>query len=143
GPRVSVRVQRAGLLTTVQDTGRTGHQHEGVPVSGAMDLPALQMANLLVGNARNAAALEVTLLGPTLLLEDDVILCVTGADLDATLDQQPIPLARAVHAHAGSRLAFGGRRAGCRAYVAFAGGIDVPPVLGSRSTDVRGAIGGW
>jgi len=139
---VNLRVLRAGLLTTVQDLGRTGHQHEGVPVGGAMDTAALRVANLLVGNAESAAGLEVTLLGPTLELPGDVLLSITGADLAPTLDERPLLMAHAVHAPAGSQLAFGGPRAGCRAYVAFAGGIDVPLVLGSRATYLRAGIGG-
>jgi antagonist of KipI len=139
---VAVRVLRSGLYTTVQDLGRAGHQHEGVPVCGAMDASALRVANLLVGNPETAAALEVTLLGPTLELSGDVLLSVTGADLSATLDAQPIAPGRTVHARAGARLTFGARITGCRAYVGFAGGIAVPPVLGSRSTYVAGRLGG-
>jgi len=138
----TVNVLRAGLLTTVQDLGRSGHQHEGVPVGGAMDRFALRLANVLVGNDEGAAALEVTLLGPLLELQGDVLLSITGANLFATLDERPLPLNRAVHARAGARLAFNRPLAGCRAYVAFAGGIDVPTVLGSRSTYVRAGIGG-
>jgi antagonist of KipI len=139
---VAVRVVRSGLHTTVQDLGRPGHQHEGVPVCGAMDASALRVANLLVGNPENAAALEVTLLGPTLELSGDVLLSVTGADLSASLDERPLAPGRTVHARAGSRLAFGARVGGCRAYVGFAGGIAVPPVLGSRSTYLAGRLGG-
>lgn len=139
---MSVRVLKPGLHTTVQDLGRAGHQHEGVPVSGAMDAPALRVANLLVGNDHDAAGLEVTLLGPTLLLENEVLFAITGADLSATLDGEPVLRGCAVHARAGAQLAFGAAAAGCRAYVAFAGGIDVPRVLGSRATYVRGGLGG-
>jgi len=137
-----VRVQRSGLLTTVQDLGRTGHQHEGVPVGGAMDRAALRLANLLVGNAEGEAALEVTLHGPVLELEGDVLLSITGADLSASLDDRPLALDRAVHAPAGARLTFGRPVTGCRAYLAFAGGIAVPPALGSRATYVRAGLGG-
>lgn len=137
-----VRVLRPGLLTTVQDTGRTGHQHEGVPVGGAMDPVALRAANLVVGNPAGAAGLEVTLVGPELELEGDVVLAVAGGDLGARLDGGPIPSNRAVRARAGARLSFAGRVRGCRQYVAFAGGLDVPLVLGSRSTYLRGGFGG-
>jgi antagonist of KipI len=107
-----------------------------------MDRAALRLANLLVGNAAGEAALEVTLLGPVLELLGDVLLSVTGADLSVSLDDSPLPLDRAVHAHAGARLAFGRPVAGCRAYVAFAGGIAVQPVLGSLATYVRAGLGG-
>ena len=140
---MSLRLVRPGLLTTVQDLGRFGHQHEGVPVGGAMDAPALRLANSLVGNPESAACLEVTLLGPALQLQDDVVLAITGADLSATLDDKPIALGRALLARAGTHLTFGQRNNGCRAYVAFAGGIDVPIVLGSRSTYLRARMGGF
>jgi antagonist of KipI len=139
---VAVHVVRSGLHTTVQDLGRPGHQHEGVPVCGAMDAAALRVANLLVGNPEGTAGLEVTLLGPTLELSGDVLLSVTGADLSASLDERPLAPGRTVHARAGSQLTFGARVAGCRAYVGFAGGIAVPPVLGSRSTYLAGRLGG-
>ncbi|NJD10712.1 MAG: biotin-dependent carboxyltransferase family protein [Gemmatimonadetes bacterium] len=137
-----MHVLRPGLLTTVQDLGRTGHQYAGVPVGGAMDRYALRLANLLVGNAESDAALEVTLLGPTLELQGDVLLSIAGAHLSATLDERPLPNGRTVHAPAGARLAFGRPVAGCRAYVAFAGGIAVPSVLGSRATYPRARLGG-
>jgi antagonist of KipI len=136
-------VIRPGLLTTVQDLGRYGHQHEGVSVGGAMDTPALRLANALVGNPEGAAALEVTLMGPVLEFQDDAVISITGADLSATLDQQPIPRLRAIRVTAGSQLEFGERINGCRAYIAFSGGIDVPVVLGSRSTYLRAGIGGF
>ena len=138
----TVHVRRPGLHTTVQDLGRVGHQHAGVPVGGAMDRAALRLANLLVGNPETDAALEVTLLGPSLELPGDVLLSITGADLSATLDDGPLPLGHAVHAPAGARLGFGRPVAGCRAYIAFAGGIAVPVVLGSRATYVRAGLGG-
>jgi biotin-dependent carboxylase-like uncharacterized protein len=135
-------VLRPGLLTTVQDGGRWGHQAEGVPVAGALDVASAHRANMVVGNDRDAAVLETTLLGPELRLEADVTFAVTGADLNATLDARPLPLAIAVQGRAGSTLAFGQRRAGGRAYVAFSGGIDVPLVLGSRATHTRSGMGG-
>ncbi len=137
-----VRVVRPGLLTTVQDLGRSGHQREGVPVCGAMDAVALRVANLAVGNEPGAAVLEVTLLGPALELGCDRLLALAGADLGARLDGVALPPGRAVRARAGARLDFTGPRLGCRAYLAFAGGITVPPVLGSRSTYLRGRFGG-
>ena len=135
-------VLRPGLLTTVQDSGRWGHQAEGVQVAGALDADSARRANALVGNDRHAAVLEVTLLGPELRVESDVTLAVTGADLGATLDARPLPLNTVVPGRAGSTIAFGQRRAGGRAYVAFRGGIDVPLVLGSRATHTRSGMGG-
>jgi antagonist of KipI len=139
---VSLRVARPGLLTTVQDRGRYGWQQHGVVVGGAMDAWALRVANLLAGNAADAAALEATLIGPTLEFQTDHLFALAGADLGAALDGEPVPAFRPCAARAGSVLSFAGPRAGCRAYLAVAGGVDVPPVLGSRSTDLRAAIGG-
>ena len=139
---MSIRVERAGLLTTVQDLGRNGWQRYGVVVGGAMDSAALRIANMLVGNAETVAGLEVTLLGPTLVFDHAHLFALAGADLSAHLDGEPVPLGRPCAAAAGSVLTFSGARTGCRAYFAVAGGIDVPPVLGSRSTDVRARLGG-
>ena len=135
-------VVRAGLLTSVQDLGRFGMQHFGVPVSGAMDAYALRVANRLVGNEDNAAALEATLAGPVLKFADDTLLALCGGDLGAVIDDKPVPMHRPVWVASGRQLAFGRCVSGCRAYLAFAGGIDVMPVLGSRSTYVRAALGG-
>jgi antagonist of KipI len=140
---MSLRIVRPGLLTTVQDLGRPGYQHLGVVVSGAMDALALRVANLLVGNAESAAGLEITLLGPTICFESEQLIALTGADLSPTLDGQPMPPYRPVAVRAGTVLAFGAARAGCRAYLAVAGGLAVPLVLGSRATYLRAALGGW
>jgi KipI family sensor histidine kinase inhibitor len=138
----SVTVMRPGLMTTVQDEGRWGSQHDGVPVSGAMDGVSLHGANGAVGNAAGDAAIEVTLGGAELRLDHAGTLAVSGADLDATLDGQAIALnARVTHA-AGSVVRFGMRRRGTRAYLALQGGIAVPPCLGSRATDLTSGLGG-
>jgi antagonist of KipI len=107
-----------------------------------MDAVALRIANLLVGNAQRAAGLEATLLGPTIEFQDDQLFALAGGDLGAQLNGEPIPSYRPCVASAGSVLSFTGPRAGCRANLALAGGIDVPEVLGSRSTDLRAKIGG-
>jgi antagonist of KipI len=133
---MEVNVIRAGMLTTVQDRGRRGHRASGVPLSGAMDAFALRVANLLVGNAENAAALEFTLRGPELEFSTDTVIAVGGADFGALPMWQPIRVA------AGTRVNFGAARAGCRGYLAIAGGFEVAAVLGSRSTYLRAAIGG-
>jgi antagonist of KipI len=140
---MSLSILRPGLLTTVQDLGRPGYQHLGVVVSGAMDAVALRVANLLVGNPETAAGLEITLLGPTLRFGADNLIALTGADLSPTINGQPVPTHRLVAVRAGTVLAFGAARAGCRAYLAVAGGLTVPPVLGSRSTYLRASLGGW
>ncbi len=138
-----ISILRPGLLTTVQDLGRPAYQHLGIVVSGALDAVALRAANLLVGNDECAAGLEITLLGPTLRFEVGHLIALTGADLSPTLDGQPAPMHRPVAVRAGTVLAFGAARAGCRAYLAVAGGLAVPPVLGSRSTYLRAGLGGW
>jgi antagonist of KipI len=140
---MSLRIIRPGLLTTVQDLGRPGYQHLGVVLSGAMDTVALRVANLLVGNPEGAAGLEITLPGPTIRFEANHVLALTGADLSPTLNGQPAPMHRPVAVRAGTVLAFGATRAGCRAYLAVAGGLAVPLVLGSRATYLRAALGGW
>src|SRR5439155_18739885 len=125
------------MFTTVQDVGRWGHQRFGVPVSGAMDIWALRVANLLVGNDDSAAALEITILGPTLSVDEDTLIALAGADLGATVGDLPLRVWHPVWLPAGSTLSFRGGERGCRAYIAVCGGITVPPVLGSRSTYVR------
>jgi antagonist of KipI len=137
-----IRVARAGLLTTVQDAGRPGVQQHGIVRAGAMDAVAHGIANVLVGNEPGAAALEATLLGPTLEFDADALVAVGGADLDATLDDRAVPLWRPFLVAGGSVLVLGRARTGCRAYVAVAGGIDVPVVMGSRSTDLIACMGG-
>lgn len=131
-----------GLLTTVQDRGRHGYQAFGMPVAGAVDEYAFRVANLFVGNEENAAALEITLLGPTLKVLEPAVIAITGADLGAMLNGEPLPLWQAVAVKAGDEISFTGVKSGCRAYLAIAGGIDVPVVMGSRSTYLRGNIGG-
>jgi KipI family sensor histidine kinase inhibitor len=138
-----VTVLRPGLFTTIQDEGRWGHQHTGVPVSGPMDPVSHRLANLIVGNSRDAAMLEATLVGPELRIEQQTILAVTGADLAATLDGAEIPLEVPVVCRSGSVLACGKRRSGARAYIAFGGGIATPPALGSRATHVLSPLGGY
>lgn len=137
-----IRVLRAGAYTTVQDRGRRGHQRDGVPVGGAMDDAACRLANALVGNARDAAVLEATLRGPTLAFDEDAYVAVTGADMDARIDDRRIATWWAAPVRAGQVLSLDTSRAGGRSYIAVSGGIDVPCVLGSRSTSVRAGFGG-
>lgn len=146
-----LRVRSGGLLTTVQDLGRWGYQAMGMPVAGAMDPEFFQIANILAGNAPNDAALEVTVLGPTLLVEGQGAVAVAGADLGFSLNGRKAPLMTNLFVREGDVLSFDGTRGsdtstaggGCRTYLACSGGIDVPVVMGSRSTYLRARIGGF
>ena len=143
-PRVerSITVLRPGLSTTIQDTGRWGYQDRGVPVAGPMDVVSHRVANALVGNSRDAATLEATVIGPELRFEQATVVAVTGADLSASIDDATLPLNTPRSCAAGAVLRFGERRAGARGYIACDGGIAVPSVLGSRSTHVLSGLGG-
>ena len=137
-----IEVIQPGLLTTVQDSGRYGYQQYGVPVCGAMDGYAFTVANLLVGNNEGDACLEISLLGPRLRVLCDTAIAVTGADLNPTVNDKPLSMWHAVGVGCGDIISFGEPRTGCRSYLAIAGGIDVPEVMGTRSTYVRSHIGG-
>jgi biotin-dependent carboxylase-like uncharacterized protein len=139
---VAIHVIKPGMLTTVQDSGRWGFQSRGVPVAGPMDPRSHRIANALVGNSRDAAVLEVTLLGPELEFASERLVAVTGAEFDVTLDGRAAPLYAPFIASAGARLKFGTRHRGARAYLAVSGGIATPAVLGSRATHVISAMGG-
>lgn len=146
--RPVIEVLDGGLLTTVQDGGRWGFQSVGVPVAGAVDPAAMQAANRLVGNRPDAPLLEITLTGPTLLFHQDALVAITGADLTPGIawpdgQQWELPGWTAVYVPRGSYVYFAGRRSGCRAYLALAGGLRVPPVLGSASTCLAGGFGGY
>jgi biotin-dependent carboxylase-like uncharacterized protein len=136
-----IRVRAPGPLTTVQDLGRPGLAHLGVPTAGAVDRRAFGLANRLVGNPPGAAALEVTLAGPELAWEEGGWVALTGGRVDARLDGRPVPMDVAVRVEAGQLLAVGTVTSGLRAYLAVRGGVDVPEVLGSRSTDTLAGIG--
>jgi antagonist of KipI len=136
-------VVRPGLLTTVQDLGRWGFQATGVPVAGPMDTCAHRLANALVGNPADAATLEVTLIGPELTFDRAVVAAVAGATFDVTVDDVAVPSDAAFEIPAGGRVRFGARHAGARAYLAVAGGVDTPRVMGSRATHVVSRMGGF
>lgn len=138
-----IEVMKPGLSTTVQDLGRPGYYHLGIPESGAMDRFALRAANLLVGNDEGDAALEATFLGPELRFTADALVAVTGAELPPKVDGAPYPTWTSFSIRAGQVLSFDFLKSGARAYIAVAGGIDVPVVLGSRSTYALGALGGF
>ena len=139
-----LRVERAGLLTTVQDLGRDGYGRFGLATAGALDDYACRWANLLVGNEPGDAALELTLLGPALVYEGagPVAAALTGADCGATRNDEPLPRWRTVILTPGDRLDLGACKSGARAYLAVAGGIAVQPALGSHATDQRASLSG-
>lgn len=138
---MTITIRETGPLATVQDLGRPGYAHLGVPGSGAADRGAMMLANRLVGNTVSAATIECTLGGLTLTTDTDVLMAVTGADTVVRVDGTPVGVAAAVALRAGSELSVDAPSWGCRNYVAVRGGVDVPPVLGSRSTDVLSGLG--
>ena len=139
---MSLRIVRPGLLTTVQDRGRHGLQHIGVVPCGAMDPVALEIANGLVGNSPDEAALEITLLGPEIAFEEDTLVALCGAEMEAQASGVPMPENRPVLLAKGTVLRLRRTTLGCRAYLAVAGGIALAPVLGSRSTYLPAKFGG-
>lgn len=131
-----------GMLSSLQDGGRRGHAHLGIGRAGAADLPAMQLANALVGNRRDACVIELTLLGPRLRLHRAATVAITGAPLpQARCDDAELPMWRSVRCEAESELDLGGMPTGCRSYLAVDGGIDVEPWLGSRSSDINAGVG--
>ncbi len=135
-------VTRAGFLTSVQDLGRTGLRQFGVSTSGALDSFGLRVANLLVGNDEGAAGLEITLGGLQLRFEDERIVAWCGGGFDVQIGSRALPAGHVAHLQAGDELKFGLAQIGCRCWLAISGGIDVPVVLDSRSTDLRANFGG-
>ena len=140
---MAVKVITPGLSTTVQDLGRPGFYHLGIPLSGGMDRFALRAANMLVGNDEGAAVLEAVFLGPELEFTAPATVAITGGDLPPKLNGADRESWAAFEVKAGDRLSFGFLKAGARAYIAVSGGIDVPVKLGSRSTYTLGALGGY
>jgi antagonist of KipI len=135
-------VVRPGMLTTLQDLGRPGYQRFGVSPGGAMDPYAFRLANRLVGNPEQAAALEITMHGPVLQVLEDCWVAITGGNLSPSLESTPVPLWRGIRLIKGQSLPFGERILGARAYLSIDGGFSVPEVLGSRSTDLQSKFGG-
>jgi antagonist of KipI len=140
---MNATVLRAGFLTTVQDLGRTGLRQFGVSLGGALDSHALRVANLLVGNNESAAGLEVTLGGLRLAFADERLVAWCGGEFDAQLGSTSLPAGHAAVSREGEELTIDRAKAGCRAWVAVSGGIDVPLMLGSCSTDLRANFGGF
>lgn len=140
---MAIKVVHQGLATSVQDLGRPGYFHLGIPLGGAMDRLALKAANLLVGNDEGAAGLEAVFIGPKLEFTEDAMVAVTGADMPIKVDGEEKPGWTAFKVKAGQVLTFDFLKTGARIYIAVSGGIDVPLALGSRSTYAIGALGGF
>lgn len=139
---MAIKVNAPGLATTVQDLGRPGYYHLGIPLSGGMDRFALRAANLLVGNDESAAVLEAVFMGPELEFTGDATVAVTGAELPPKINGELRETWTSFRVKAGQVLSFDFLKKGARAYIAISGGIEVPVVLGSRSTYALGALGG-
>lgn len=140
---MGIKIITGGFMTTIQDMGRYGYQKTGMSVSGVMDTRSAALANILVGNDENEGVMEVTMMGPSIEFTEDNIIAVTGGDLGAKLNGNPFPRYEAVLVRSGQTLSFAGMFGGARAYVAFAGGLDVPVVMGSKSTNLKSEIGGF
>ncbi|MCL2873296.1 MAG: biotin-dependent carboxyltransferase family protein [Defluviitaleaceae bacterium] len=132
-----------GILTIVVDSGRKGFRKLGIPSSGAMDSLAYKTANILVGNDENSAVLEFSLTAPSMRFLSDSVIAITGAEFSPEIDGNPVPMWESIFIKKGSVLSFGMLKSGCRGYLSFAGGIDVPVVMNSKTTFLRAGIGGY
>lgn len=140
---MAMHIEDPGLFTIVQDLGRWGHQSKGVTVSEPMDVFSLRLGNAMLGNEENAAALEMTMFGPEIVFQKPCCIAVTGADFGLSINGAEAASWQAHQIEAGSRVSLAGMTGdGCRAYLSVSGGIDVPPVMGSRSTYVKAGLGG-
>ena len=137
------RVLKPGMLTTVQDLGRTGYQSQGFSVAGVMDVRSFKIANLLVDNPENEPVLEFTLIGPALEFTSDVIIAITGGNFTPTLNGEPAPMYTAIYIHKGDILKFGSAVTGSRGYISFSSYLKVPTVMGSRCTNMKSSLGGF
>lgn len=140
---MGIRVLKGGMLTTVQDLGRTGYQSQGFGVSGVMDVRSFKIANLLLDNPENEAVLEFTLIGPTLQFTSETIIAITGGDFQPVINGSPAPMYTAIYMNKGDILKFSSARTGSRGYIAFSSYLDIPVVMGSRSTNIRSSVGGF
>lgn len=139
----SIKVQKPGLCTTVQDIGRIGYQQYGIPVSGVMDEYAFRIGNYLVEAEENNAVLEVPYIGPTLEFDFDISIAITGANLSPKINNQDVAMWRSINIKKGDILSFASVKSGARAYISFAGEIDVPIINGSKSTLLKSKLGGF
>lgn len=140
---MSIKVISPGLLTTIQDCGRIGYQKHGIIASGVMDRYSFRIANILLDNDENEGVLEITFMGPTLAFQADTLIAITGGDLSPSINGEAVPMWRPVLVKKDSILSFGMMKAGARAYLAVAGGFDIPVVMGSKSTYIRAGLGGF
>ncbi|MDO6389719.1 biotin-dependent carboxyltransferase family protein [Pontibacter sp. BT731] len=140
---MGLEILKPGMLTTLQDRGRYGHQKEGIITSGAMDTFACRVANMLTGNAADEAVLEITLTGPTIRFTEDQLIALTGADLSPDLNGERVAMWRPFFVRKGSILSFGAPLSGCRSYLAVSGGFDLPKLMGSYATYLQAGIGGF
>lgn len=140
---MGIRVLKAGMLTTVQDLGRTGYQSQGFGVSGVMDVRSFKIANLLIDNPENEPVLEFTLIGPTLEFTSDVIIAITGGNFNPVINGVPAPMYTAIYMHRGDVLKFGSAQSGSRGYISFSSYLLVPNVMGSRCTNMKSSLGGF
>ncbi|WP_138419910.1 biotin-dependent carboxyltransferase family protein [Aquibacillus sediminis] len=138
-----IKIKKPGLLSSIQDLGRYGFQKYGVIASGVMDPYAHRIANLLVGNEEKESTLEITLIGPEMVFEQDVLIAICGGDLSPIINDQPIHMWRPIYVTKGSILRFGSAKSGCRAYLAIAGGFQVSRQMASKSTYLRAGMGGY
>lgn len=140
---MGIRVLKSGMMTTVQDLGRTGYQSQGFSVAGVMDVRSFKIANLLLDNPENEAVIEFTLIGPTLEFTSATIIAITGGDFQPTINGEPAPMYTAIYVNKGDILKFGSARTGSRGYIAFSSYLDIPVVMGSRCTNMKSTIGGF
>lgn len=140
---MGIRILKGGMLTTVQDLGRTGYQSQGFSVAGVMDVRSFKIANLLLDNPENEAVLEFTLIGPNLEFTSATIIAITGGDFTPTINGEPAPMYTAIYMNKGDVLKFGSARTGSRGYIAFSSYLDIPVVMGSRCTNMKSRIGGF
>lgn len=139
---MSITVLKPGILTTIQDLGRYGYQKYGVIVSGAMDMYAMRLSNIIVGNEENEGVLEITLIGPSLNISKGNLISITGANLCPTINGKKVPMGRPIYLNEDCVLNFGQCISGCRCYLAVAGGFDIPVFMESKSTYLRAKLGG-
>ena len=140
---MGIKILNPGLLTSIQDMGRIGYQKFGISPSGALDQTALKTANILVNNPVGEAALEMTLMGAMIDFTASNVIAITGGNFSPALNGTPVPMYSAVAVKSGDTLTFGVAKSGCRSYIAFSGGLDVPVVMGSKSTNLRCGFGGY
>lgn len=138
-----MKILNPGLLSTIQDGGRFGYQQYGMPVAGAMDLHSLQLANWCVGNRGNEACIEATILGPSIQFQSNTYIAISGAKIQPLLNDEPVDMNSSIKVSAEDVLTFGNIQSGCRVYIAIAGGFHLPDLMDSKSTYLRGKLGGF